>query len=145
MSKFRLKGTAGPVSNETWTLDQRMLIGSDFECTIRVDNEAIAPRHAQLEVSEDSIKQRLDQWGIDQIFIFYLVIGAIYWLTMSRVVRGQVKSLKNEQFVEAARTIDSRTWTCSSGGMNWSFASGHRSGTFRFRSAWRGASRSARR
>ena len=35
-----------------------MLIGSDFECTIRVDNEAIAPRHAQLEVSEDSIKLR---------------------------------------------------------------------------------------
>ena len=37
--------------------------------------------------------------------VFYLVIGAIYWLTMSRVVRGQVISIKNEQFVEAARTI----------------------------------------
>jgi oligopeptide transport system permease protein len=56
-------------------------------------------------LSEDSIKQRLDQYGIDQIMIFYLVIGAIYWLTMSRVVRGQVISLKNEQFIEAARTI----------------------------------------
>ncbi|MEK6247445.1 MAG: ABC transporter permease, partial [Planctomycetales bacterium] len=28
-----------------------------------------------------------------------------YWLTMSRVVRGQVISLKHEQFVEAARTV----------------------------------------
>jgi oligopeptide transport system permease protein len=37
--------------------------------------------------------------------VFYLLIGAIYWLTMSRVVRGQVISLKHEQFIEAARTI----------------------------------------
>jgi oligopeptide transport system permease protein len=34
-----------------------------------------------------------------------LLVGAIYWLTMARVVRGQVISLKQEQFVEAARTI----------------------------------------
>ena len=37
--------------------------------------------------------------------IFYIVIGAIYWLTMARVVRGQVISLKQELFVEAARTV----------------------------------------
>ena len=37
--------------------------------------------------------------------IFYVVIGAFYWLTMARVVRGQVISLKTEQFVEAARVI----------------------------------------
>ena len=37
--------------------------------------------------------------------IFYLLIGAIYWLTMARVVRGQVISLKNDQFVEAARAV----------------------------------------
>src|SRR5690606_37383262 len=34
-----------------------------------------------------------------------LEVGAIYWLTMARVVRGQVISLKNEAFVEAARAI----------------------------------------
>lgn len=56
-------------------------------------------------LSEDSIKNWLDQHYINQIVIFYFVIGAIYWLTMSRVVRGQVISLKNEQFVDAARTI----------------------------------------
>ena len=55
-------------------------------------------------ISEDSIKARLDEIGIDQITVFYIVIGAIYWLTMARVVRGQVISLKNEQFIEAART-----------------------------------------
>jgi oligopeptide transport system permease protein len=55
-------------------------------------------------ITEDSIKRELDQYGIDQIVVFYMVIGAIYWLTMARVVRGQVISLKNEQFIEAART-----------------------------------------
>lgn len=56
-------------------------------------------------LGEDSVKARLDGLGIDQLMIFYLVIGAIYWLTMSRVVRGQVLSLRQEQFIEAARTI----------------------------------------
>jgi oligopeptide transport system permease protein len=56
-------------------------------------------------LSEDSVKVRLEAAGIDRITIFFFVVGAIYWLTMARVVRGQVISLKNEQFVEAARTI----------------------------------------
>ena len=47
----------------------------------------------------------LENHGIDRITIFYLVVGAIYWLTMARVVRGQVVSLKNELFVDAARSI----------------------------------------
>ena len=56
-------------------------------------------------LGEDSVKKYLDALGVDQIMIFFMVIGAIYWLTMSRVVRGQVLSLKEEQFVEAARTV----------------------------------------
>jgi oligopeptide transport system permease protein len=56
-------------------------------------------------LSEEHIKKWLDERGINRISIFFLVVGAIYWLTMARVVRGQVLSLKNEQFVEAARTI----------------------------------------
>ena len=56
-------------------------------------------------LSEESIRDGLYRFGIDQVMIFYLVIGAIYWLTMARVVRGQVISLKNEQFIEAARVV----------------------------------------
>lgn len=56
-------------------------------------------------LGEDSVKKILDRYGVDQITIFYIIIGAIYWLTMSRVVRGQVLSLRQEQFVESARTI----------------------------------------
>jgi len=56
-------------------------------------------------LSEPKIKASLAQVGIDQLIVFYVLTGLIYWLTMSRVVRGQIISLKNEQFVEAARTI----------------------------------------
>ena len=56
-------------------------------------------------LSENTIKTRLEDWGIDRITIFYFVVGAIYWLTMSRVVRGQVISLRNEPFIESARAV----------------------------------------
>jgi len=56
-------------------------------------------------LSEETIKNTLEGYGIDRITIFFFVVGAIYWLTMARVVRGQVISLKNEPYVEAARSI----------------------------------------
>lgn len=56
-------------------------------------------------LGEESVKRFLESYGIERITVFYIIIGAIYWLTMSRVVRGQVLSLRHEQFVEAARTI----------------------------------------
>jgi oligopeptide transport system permease protein len=56
-------------------------------------------------LSEEHTKAKLESVGIDRITIFFFVVGAIYWLTMARVVRGQVISLKHEQFIEAARTI----------------------------------------
>jgi oligopeptide transport system permease protein len=45
------------------------------------------------------------RFGIDREMVFYLVIGAVYWLTMARVVRGQVLSLKNSEFIDAARVL----------------------------------------
>jgi oligopeptide transport system permease protein len=56
-------------------------------------------------LDQEDIKRELARYGINKIVIFYIVIGAIYWLTMARIVRGQVISLKNDQFIEAARTI----------------------------------------
>jgi oligopeptide transport system permease protein len=38
-------------------------------------------------------------------FMLFAAIGAVSWLTMARIVRGQVLSLKNQEFVEAARSI----------------------------------------
>jgi oligopeptide transport system permease protein len=60
-------------------------------------------------LSEEDIRARMARYGIDEITVFYFVIGALYWLTMARVVRGQIISLKHEQFVDAARTIGAGT------------------------------------
>jgi oligopeptide transport system permease protein len=60
-------------------------------------------------LQEEQVKARLVAYGVSQITIFYFVIGVFYWLTMSRVVRGQVISLKHEQFVDAARTVGAGT------------------------------------
>jgi oligopeptide transport system permease protein len=39
------------------------------------------------------------------LLLLFIALGAVSWLTMARIVRGQVMSLKNEQYVEAARSI----------------------------------------
>ncbi len=61
-------------------------------------------------LGEESVARELAYYGIDRITIFFLVVGAIYWLTMSRVVRGQVISLKHELFVESARSLGAGQW-----------------------------------
>lgn len=40
-----------------------------------------------------------------RVFILFLSLSLIAWLTVARVVRGQILSLKNSEFVEAARSI----------------------------------------
>jgi oligopeptide transport system permease protein len=37
------------------------------------------------------------------ILLIFVAIGAVEWLTMSRIVRGQTLSLKQKEFIEAAR------------------------------------------
>jgi oligopeptide transport system permease protein len=37
------------------------------------------------------------------IWLIFVAIGAVEWLTMARIVRGQALSLKGRSFVEAAR------------------------------------------
>lgn len=39
------------------------------------------------------------------LVLLFLAIGAVEWLTMARIVRGQVQSLKQQEFVEAAVSI----------------------------------------
>ncbi|MDR3405549.1 MAG: ABC transporter permease [Chthoniobacter sp.] len=43
--------------------------------------------------------------GYSKIIILIVTLGLIEWLTMARIVRGQVLSLKNLQFVTAARAL----------------------------------------
>jgi oligopeptide transport system permease protein len=39
------------------------------------------------------------------IVLLFVAIGAVEWLTMARIVRGQVMSVKRMEFIEAARSL----------------------------------------
>ena len=39
------------------------------------------------------------------ILLLFLAIGAVEWLTMARIMRGQVQSLRQQEFVEAAISL----------------------------------------
>ncbi|MCH8473887.1 MAG: ABC transporter permease [Opitutales bacterium] len=43
------------------------------------------------------------------LLLLFIAIGAIEWLTMARIVRGQVLVLKTRAFVEAARSLGRRS------------------------------------
>jgi oligopeptide transport system permease protein len=43
--------------------------------------------------------------------LLFVGIGAIEWLTMARIVRGQTLTLKEREFVEAARAGGAKPWT----------------------------------
>lgn len=54
-------------------------------------------------------RRNLEEPLVDREHVFFLLIGAVYWLTMARVVRGQVLSLRKREFVEAARVLGAST------------------------------------
>lgn len=39
------------------------------------------------------------------IYLLFVAIGAVEWLTMARIVRGQVRSIKCMEYIEAARSL----------------------------------------
>ncbi len=53
------------------------------------------------------IKMCLD----DGLLSIIIALSSVYWVDMARVVRGEVLSLKNQEFVLAAKTIGSSTKT----------------------------------
>jgi oligopeptide transport system permease protein len=40
-----------------------------------------------------------------KILLLFFAIGAVEWLTMSRIVRGQIMSIKRMEYIEAARSL----------------------------------------
>ena len=39
------------------------------------------------------------------LLLLYLAIGAVEWLTMARIVRGQVLTIRSQEYIEAARAM----------------------------------------
>ena len=50
------------------------------------------------------------QSPLGQLVLLFVALGAVSWLTMARIVRGQVISLKNQEFILAARATGVSTW-----------------------------------
>jgi len=46
-----------------------------------------------------------------RLVLLFIALGAVSWLTLARIVRGQILALKTEPFVEAARAAGAGTWT----------------------------------
>jgi oligopeptide transport system permease protein len=44
------------------------------------------------------------------ILLLFVAIGAVEWLTMARIVRGQVMTLRKQEFVEAAYSMGLSRW-----------------------------------
>jgi oligopeptide transport system permease protein len=48
--------------------------------------------------------------ALGQLLLLFIALGAVSWLTMARIVRGQVISLKNQEFILAARATGVPKW-----------------------------------
>lgn len=48
-----------------------------------------------------------DVGKVARLLVLFLALGAVSWLTMARIVRGQVLSLRSRAFVEASRVLGS--------------------------------------
>jgi len=49
--------------------------------------------------------------GWPNLLMLFAVIGALEWLTMGRIVRGQTLSVKEKEFIEAAEAAGVSNWT----------------------------------
>lgn len=73
------------------------------------------PRLIIILIAINAFDRQLKNWlssgaldwltGYSRIVILVLSLGLIEWLTMARIVRGQVLALKSQQFVAAARSL----------------------------------------
>jgi oligopeptide transport system permease protein len=48
-------------------------------------------------------------FGGKSVFLLFIAIAMVSWLTLARVVRGQIMSLKNSEFIEAAKSAGAGT------------------------------------
>lgn len=65
---------------------------------------AVRETLAGADTSPD-LSQRLLSEALHPTVVLFIALGAVQWLTMARIVRGQVLTLKRLAFVEAARTM----------------------------------------
>jgi len=63
MTSYRLKGASGKVANQSFELGEKTVIGSSAACELRVEEENVAPRHAEINqgANGELLLQQLDE------------------------------------------------------------------------------------
>ncbi len=59
---------------------------------------------------EEPLSKLFTNASIANRAVLFMAIGLVSWLTMARVVRGQVLSLRGQPFIEASRAIGLPSW-----------------------------------
>lgn len=80
----------------------KRLLRLDRELARTLESEA-AQAHKAKELSSAAR-------SVFNVAVLFVAIGGVSWLTMSRVIRGQVLSLKAQPFMEAARATGVPVW-----------------------------------
>jgi ABC-type dipeptide/oligopeptide/nickel transport system permease subunit len=81
-----------------------VLYGLPYILLVILMRVALAPLAKKLLESKVGLQgAAADQWA--NVIVLLVGIGAVSWLTMARVVRGQVMSLRDLPFIEAARAM----------------------------------------
>jgi predicted component of type VI protein secretion system len=61
MSTYRLRGASGAVIDQSFTLGARTVIGRADDCDLRLDQDGVAARHAEISLAADGLTlSRLD-------------------------------------------------------------------------------------
>jgi len=65
MSTFRLKGASGAVINQSFTLGEKTVIGRADDCDLRLDQDGVGGRHAEITLSDagELVLNRLESAG----------------------------------------------------------------------------------
>jgi oligopeptide transport system permease protein len=91
-----------------WRLWRSRPSGSDFSVAFVT---VIAGALLLWLLSRTTLGRPLDEPGrAGNLVVLFLAIGLVSWLTMARVVRGQVLSLRTQPFVDAARAAGLPEW-----------------------------------
>lgn len=58
MNAYRLKGASGAVTNQTFDLGERTVIGRADDCDLRLDQAGVAARHAEIVAGDGTLALR---------------------------------------------------------------------------------------
>lgn len=77
------------------------------EVRVFLDSDPKALKRLEQQALKAVPPREISQTGrtVLDLVVLLVAIGGFSWLTMARVIRGQVMSLKNQPFVEAARAV----------------------------------------